>query len=81
LQALESPGSNAIHVLVRLLPILEPVYAKYCSGIPGAQALYNRKLSSKDFMAFEQSFATMNKPTLNYIMRPVQVPFGELAVS
>jgi hypothetical protein len=45
---------------------------RYCQGIPAAQALYERKLLEKPFVEFEQSFADMNKPTLNHFMRPVQ---------
>ncbi len=59
--------------LAHHLPLLVPVYSKYCAGIPAAQALYERKLADKTFNEFENSYSNMNKPTLNYIMRPVQV--------
>ncbi len=60
-------------VLLEHLPKLSAAYAKYCSGIPMAQQLYEQKLTEKDFIDFEKGFHGVNKPTLNYIMRPVQV--------
>lgn len=52
---------------------LSTAYSKYCVGIPAAQELYEKKLGQKEFRDFEASFKTLSKPTLNYIMRPVQV--------
>jgi hypothetical protein len=73
LEGLAAEGANVVNVLVDSLPQLTPAYSKYCSGIPTAQGLYEKKMTKKDFIAFEKSFETLNKPTLNYIMRPVQV--------
>ena len=49
------------------------MYAKYCAGIPNAQALYEKKLTEKQFVEFEKGFKDKAKPTLDTIMRPVQV--------
>mgnify|MGYP003353041131 CR=1 FL=1 len=37
------------------------------------EALYEAKLTDRDFVAFEAAFSSVSKPTLNYFMRPVQV--------
>lgn len=46
---------------------------RYCAGLPQAQELYERKLADRGFRALEASMPDLNKPTLNYIMRPFQV--------
>ena len=43
------------------------------AGVPAAQALYEKKMKEPEFAEFENSFTTLNKPTLSHIMRPVQV--------
>eukprot|EP00048_Salpingoeca_helianthica_P003141 m.64288 g.64288 ORF g.64288 m.64288 type:complete len:813 (-) comp12513_c0_seq2:28-2466(-) len=63
---------DPVAALTTHLPRLTTVYSRYCAGIPGAQALYNRKLGERAFAEFESSFAHLNKPTLNYVMRPAQ---------
>lgn len=60
-------------MLTEHLPKLSGAYSRYCAGIPDAQAVYEKKLQQKDFVEFEASFPALNKPTLNHIMRPVQV--------
>ena len=71
LEALKG-ADHLADVLVENLPKLAPAYSKYCAGIPAAQAMYEKKLLMKEFVAFEASFQNLNKPTLNYVMRPVQ---------
>jgi hypothetical protein len=58
--------------MVDLLPKLEKPYTKFCAGIPSAQKLYEEKRVEKVFIEFEGKYASLNKPTLNHIMRPVQ---------
>ena len=72
LAALKQDPTTA-SALTTHLPRLKSLYSKYCTGIPAAQALYERKLGERPFFEFENSFSHLNKPTLNYIMRPVQV--------
>lgn len=74
LQSLEADSQGLGSRLRDGLAKLAPAYSKYCVGIPGAQELYEKKLQQKEFRDFEASFKSLNKPTLNYIMRPVQVP-------
>ena len=71
--ALADPSRAPVDVLLEVLPTLAEPYARYCAGIPTAQALYEKKMAEKDFVDFENSFPALNKPTLNHIMRPVQV--------
>ena len=61
-------------VLQDYLPKLAAPYQKYCSRIPQAQHLYTEKVAEKAFISFEQTFADINKPTLNHFMRPVPIP-------
>eukprot|EP00041_Stephanoeca_diplocostata_P012746 m.214153 g.214153 ORF g.214153 m.214153 type:complete len:560 (-) comp19070_c0_seq6:315-1994(-) len=72
LTALTADGADVAQVMCDMLPTLQVPYAKYCQGIPAAQELYEHKLHAKEFVRFEQSMPTLNKPTLNHIMRPVQ---------
>eukprot|EP00730_Choanoeca_flexa_P000282 TRINITY_DN10129_c0_g2_i1.p1 TRINITY_DN10129_c0_g2~~TRINITY_DN10129_c0_g2_i1.p1 ORF type:complete len:718 (+),score=182.33 TRINITY_DN10129_c0_g2_i1:929-3082(+) len=54
------------------LRFFKDIYARYCAGLPQAQELYETKLADRQFRSFEASFPDLNKPTLNYIMRPFQ---------
>lgn len=63
-----SPADSLIKVLPRLLG----PYQKYCSDIPEALKLLETKQNNKAFLRFEAGFGSMNKPTMNFIMRPVQ---------
>eukprot|EP00053_Salpingoeca_punica_P017945 m.173993 g.173993 ORF g.173993 m.173993 type:complete len:886 (+) comp17324_c5_seq4:27-2684(+) len=72
LEALKAESEAPLPALVRQLPLMVPVYSKYCAGVPHAQELYERKLTEKLFTEFERSIKGQNKPTLDYIMRPVQ---------
>jgi hypothetical protein len=72
--ALDSKSAAKLaDVLGIRLPALVDVYSKYCAGVPAAQALYEKKMEEPEFAEFENSFTTLNKPTLSHIMRPVQV--------
>ncbi len=72
LAALEQ-GLGPAAALAAELPRLAGPYARYCAGVPAAQTLYDRKLAERPFAAFEASMPALNKPTLNYLLRPVQV--------
>lgn len=72
LAAFSVEGVDLVEVLADALPKLGSAYSRYCAGIPNAQQMYERKIKTKAFKYFEKSFETLNKPTLNYIMRPVQ---------
>ena len=72
LDAATENGESIPAALAKGLPALGKSYQKYCSGIPAAQDLYSKKMEEKPFIAFEQSFPDLNKPTLNHFMRPVQ---------
>ena len=72
LKAIEEAAPRVGPALLSGLPTLSPIYNKYCAGIPAAQQLYDSKLKEREFALFEQS-QSLNKPTLNFIMRPVQV--------
>jgi hypothetical protein len=80
LKSLEPTGADISRILLAALPRLSPLYSKYCASIPAAQQLYEQKLRDARFGQFEASFAPLNKPTLNYIMRPVQVHFPHISL-
>eukprot|EP00045_Choanoeca_perplexa_P014513 m.171117 g.171117 ORF g.171117 m.171117 type:complete len:723 (-) comp16701_c0_seq4:136-2304(-) len=64
--------SNLDASLSQHLTYFKDIYARYCAGLPKAQELYESKLGDRQFRAFEAAMPDLNKPTLNYIMRPFQ---------
>ncbi|EDQ93137.1 uncharacterized protein MONBRDRAFT_22586 [Monosiga brevicollis MX1] len=59
-------------ILARHLGGFGGCYGRYCAGLPAAQALYQDKLEDRAFVQFEAKMPQLNKPTLNYFMRPFQ---------